>query len=251
MYDVIVIGQDVSTLMAAIRSAQLGKKVVLLSENAPPDRVALADYSFDLDPFPWPAIDGLENIPDYSYLRLFGPPEENRDDRFHSGLQVVHPEHRIDFLTGKFSHLKELSREFPGRSPEIAKFLDSVESADQALRSMLSLFRSSRVFPGVFKIGPKLVRSLVSWSLNTKVLKDLPELGAMLQAQSSIFSNSCLNGEIPFSSACLLSLPMKGTGSLSRKKWMIMDELRQVLRSFGSGVLRELLNHQVDVGENH
>ncbi len=212
MYDVIAIGQDVSSLVAAVRSAQLGKKVVLISENALPDRIELDAYSFDLDPFPWPAVESPEDISTHPCLKPFGPAEETPGAVFHSGLQVIDREHRIDLLSGRYAYQKELSREFPGRSLEIGKLLTAAEAAENAFRSALFLLGNSRLLPGIMKIGPKLLRSLFAWSLNTKILKEMPELGAILSAQSSLFSNVCSDGRIPFSSAYLLMRPLKGVG---------------------------------------
>ena len=238
MYDVIVIGQDISSLLSAIRSAQLGKKTVLLSERAPSDRIVFFDYSFELDPFPWPVIASMEYEPSYSYLKAFDSPEP-RDGLFQCGFQIVHPGHRIDFPTGKYAYLKELTREFPERSLEIGKFLGAAESADRVFRSLLPLVRNSRMFPGIVKITPKLSRNLVSWFINTKFIREAPELGAILGAQYRTFSNSCPTEGLPLACAYHLGFSLNGGSSQLRKKWEIIAELRDILSSFGGELIRD------------
>ena len=53
MFDVIVIGSDLSSLIAALLASRYGRKVLLLAESGLDDGLARSGYTFNVDPFPW------------------------------------------------------------------------------------------------------------------------------------------------------------------------------------------------------
>lgn len=59
MYDIIVIGRDVSTLVAACLAVHRGRNTLLVEEEGPDHTFSLpGGYVFDRDPLPWSGLDG-------------------------------------------------------------------------------------------------------------------------------------------------------------------------------------------------
>ena len=107
MYDVIIIGNDISSLTAAWQAAQRGLRTVLISDLKSSLQFTLQDYTFDTVPLPWPLlpeiVPGLCPVASatQSYTLSASP------------LQIIFPDHRVDLCGGLYDQIRELAREFP------------------------------------------------------------------------------------------------------------------------------------------
>src|SRR5664280_2066305 len=126
MYDLIVIGDDLSSHVAAAVSSRNGINTALLSESKIGEEVSLnGDSVFDVDPTP---VTGLgTGQPLLSLLaELDIPTGESESLLLNPAYQIILPEHRLDFFNDKESLVKEMVREFPQLAGEINSFYDAV-----------------------------------------------------------------------------------------------------------------------------
>ncbi len=112
MYDTIVVGNDVSSLIAATMISHHGKKTVLLSEGDNQYVYTESGYTFPIEPFPLTGF-GPEQTCTRLFLSLGAQCEEIPDPRLlNPSFQIILPDHRIDFFNDKEKLLKEMEREF-------------------------------------------------------------------------------------------------------------------------------------------
>jgi phytoene dehydrogenase-like protein len=126
MYDLIVIGDDLSSHVAAAVSSRNGINTALLSESKTGEEVSLnGDSVFNIDPTPLTGFG--ENQTCRSLLdQLDIPPIERETLLLNPAYQIILPEHRLDFFNDKESLVKEMVREFPQLAGEINSFYDAV-----------------------------------------------------------------------------------------------------------------------------
>ena len=127
MYGLIVIGDDLSSHVAAAAASRQGINTALLSESDIGEEISLAeDLVFNIDPTP---VTGLG--PGQTLLSLLAEldisPGESESVLLNPAYQVILPEHRLDFFNDKESLVKEMVREFPHLASEINSFYNSVE----------------------------------------------------------------------------------------------------------------------------
>ena len=127
MYGLIVIGDDLSSHVAAAVASRHGINTALLSESEIGEEMSLAeDLVFNIDPTP---VTGLGNGQTLISLlaELDIPSGESESILLNPAYQVILPEHRLDFFNDKESLVKEMVREFPCLASEINSFYTSVE----------------------------------------------------------------------------------------------------------------------------
>ena len=122
MYDTLIIGRDLSSLIAALTSVREGRKTVLVMEGDPEMAYREAGYAFPFDPRP------LSGLADRQILsRLLGDMTPADDEISPNGImnpafQVILSGHRIDLFQDREGLLNDLIREFPGKVREIKRF---------------------------------------------------------------------------------------------------------------------------------
>ena len=141
MYDVIVIGSDLSSFIAALLSARYGRKTLLLSECALGDSLTFSGYTFNIDPFPWSGF-GAGQIFTKLYSELNIPlPDPAKISPLNPAFQVILPDHRIDFCIDREALIKDIRREYPGEESQIQNLYHSVtkvcDTLDIAIRESL------------------------------------------------------------------------------------------------------------------
>ena len=143
MYDVIVIGSDLSSFIAALLSARYGRKTLLLSECALGDSLTFSGYTFNIDPFPWSGF-GAGQIFTKLFSELNIPlPDPAKISPLNPAFQVILPEHRIDFCIDREALINDISREYPGEDSQIQNLYHSVtrvcDTLDKAIRESLDI----------------------------------------------------------------------------------------------------------------
>ena len=234
MYDLIVIGQDVSSLVAAATAAHQGLKTALVEGKDLSDKLTLSEYVFDIDPFPWPLVDITGSYP---FLRCLA---SNPDGALTSpDLQVVLPNHRLDFYPGKYDLMKELTRECPDNGPEIEKLVSTAIQTATNLEPQIAALSASGTFSTALKALPKLYCEGLTWRRRVNSLARNSDLKRILKAQTDLLSLTCLNGKTPLNAAYILNLSMKEAAYMAGEKWRIIAEIRQHLSDSGGGLFRD------------
>ena len=215
MFDVIVIGSDLSALIAALLAARYGRKVLLVSESGLDDCLARSGYTFNIDPFPWSGF-GTGQIFSKLLSELNIPlPEASRVSPLNPALQVILPEHRIDFFIDRDALVRDLGREYPEEDRQIHALYQSVvkvgETLDRALHE--SLESRDRSLRGIMKSCLDLPFFMGEiWRLERKLraVGRRPALGEVFDSELTVLSNLHVNRAKPLPSAYLLSLPWRG-----------------------------------------
>jgi len=127
MYGLIVIGDDLSSHVAAAVASRHGINTALLSESEIGEEISVAgDFVFNIDYTPVTGLGTGQTI--FSLLaELDIPHGEGESLLLNPAYQVILPEHRLDFFKDKESLVKELVREFPDLASEINSFYNSIE----------------------------------------------------------------------------------------------------------------------------
>jgi phytoene dehydrogenase-like protein len=217
MYDVIVIGNDLSSLIAAAVMSHHGSKTVLLSESDAKQASSDFGYTFNIDPFP---LTGFG--PAQTCARLF---EDLRIDAaafsglqlLNSGLQIVLPHHRVDCFHRREELLNDMEREFPDYADEIRElYLSVVKISNLVAQKIIEMPRMNPTnrnrFLSLLKDIPVILKERYSLSKRFKSVAKNPSLNRVFEAESAILSNLSNNINSPFSisSAYALSLPLRG-----------------------------------------
>lgn len=141
-YDAIVIGAGLEGLLCAALLAKRGKQVIVLEESPAPGgasfRVTKSGYTFIKGPT---LFLGFER--DGLYDRLFTELGLSLSMLKREGLlfrktqpplQIVLPDHRLDYFTEPGELFEELKREFPDQAQEIRAFWSEMEQWEQVIR---------------------------------------------------------------------------------------------------------------------
>jgi phytoene dehydrogenase-like protein len=212
MYDAIIIGQDLSSLIAALAASSRGLKTVLVSEGIGETEHRDAGYSFSMDPIPLSGFADKQtifNLLSKLNLRTEAPKMLLMDP----ALQVILPGHRVDLFQDPRKLTDEMIREFPQEEHEIrrlyrallksATLIERWISEDDAGRadSFMKVFRRVIRFPAAASGCYTLA---IHENGNDRALKQV------IQAQIAILSHLDTNSRLSLSAAYLLSLPARG-----------------------------------------
>ncbi len=209
MYDTIVLGDDPSSLIAAVTLASYGRKAILLTMDDTPDLYTESGYTFDIDPLPWT---GLNRGGVFRQLlaHLLITQEDHCLD---PALQIIFPNHRIDLYNDTQSYLKEMEREFPGNVLEIFKFYKSIAKSSSFASELIDQdlhFQPETVwdYVNLFRNMPGIVLKKRAFTAHLRNIRKEPQLEKVLEAQILLLSNLDPYGISPISFARTLSLSL-------------------------------------------
>ncbi|MEA1935955.1 MAG: hypothetical protein U9M96_03925 [Thermodesulfobacteriota bacterium] len=245
MYDTIVVGSDLSSLVAALLSSRYGKKTILLSEGDIPHFYSESDYTFNIDPFPWTGFG-----PKQVFLQLFSELEIPFIDKFtilqlNPALQIILPEHRIDLYSEKDSLLSEMEREFSGDVKKISDLYTVVSKNSELIDGLVK--ENPCIRPRTIKeflrfLGniPRLIGNRLVLLRNLKKFQDIPSLKRIFEAELLLLSNLYTGNIEPLSSAYITSLPLEGLFYHPGGKHILIDALREKFISYGGDFLENV-----------
>jgi phytoene dehydrogenase-like protein len=232
MFDVIVIGSDFSSFIAALLSARYGRKTLLLSECGLGDSLTLSDFTFNIDPFPWSGFGSGQIVSKLLSELNIPQPDPARISPLNPAFQVVLPEHRVDFFIDRGALISDISREYPSEGRQIGNLYSSVakvcETLDKSIRE--SMVTGDESLKGLMKNWLDMPFFLGDvWRLSQKLrgFEAMPSLGRMFDSKLTLFSNQAVNHDKPLSSAYLLSLPWRGLYYHFGGKHLLLGQLRK------------------------
>jgi len=238
MYDTVVIGSDLSSLVAALLSSRYGKKTILLSEGNVPYFYSDSDYTFNIDPLPWSGFG-----PKQVFLQLLSELDIQFIDklnvlRLNPALQVILPEQRIDLYSEKESFFGEMEREFSGEVKNIRSLFTVVSKNSDLIDRLLR--KNPHIRPKTVKeffkfLGniPILISNRLFFSRNFKKIEDTPSLKSFFESQLLLLSNLYADNIKPLSAAYILSLPFDGLFYHPGGKHILINALREKFISYG------------------
>lgn len=201
--DLLVLGSDLSGVMAATLLAKRGMNVLVLDDDSESDPVpnlltGLGSRSFK-------SLLGKLMIPDTKLQTL----HENK-----VSCQIILPKHRLDLHRSRPLFLKEIDREFPNEREIVEELLAEVDALREGrLDELLSFFPI---------VGPKEKKRFIRWVQALPGEKALslwsklsPDLQCVFKAQIRFLSRSPLIDPPLFQ--LMLFFPPEGGGSFSAR----------------------------------
>jgi phytoene dehydrogenase-like protein len=232
MYGLIVIGDDLSSHVAAAIASRDGINTALLSESEIGEEVSLdGDSVFNIDPTPMTGFGA--NQTGISLLEKLDISIES--NLLNPAYQIILPEHRIDFFNDKESLVKEMVREFPELAVEINSFYDAVVKNSTIVGKWLHDHpfiqpNSFKDFFDYLKLTPYLIR----YKLNNNKLKWMMSRNAsfkkVMGAQQVLLSFKTKEQDSIFSHF-QYSAPLRGVHYFSQGKQGFLNTLINKIES--------------------
>ncbi len=234
IYDLIVIGDDLSAHVSAAVAAHYGLSTALIAESGLGDTFINGDFVFNIDPTP---ITGMGT--NQTLLALLAEldiePIERDSFLLNPAYQVILPTHRVEFFSDKESLVKEMTREFPELEIEINKFYDSTMKYSAVFSQWLCKhpfvqIHSIRDFGNYLKIVPTLIGHKLKTKKFKRILLNNPSFKKVWEAQHALLSFGAYN-KYSFYSSFLYSAPLRGIFYFEQGKQIIFNSLIKKIES--------------------
>lgn len=211
MFDTIVIGNDLSSLIAALTTMHKGRKTLLLREGNIPDFYSDSGYTFNIDPFPWTGFG-----PGGRFRQLLSDMDIPFVDQstiypLDPAFQIIFPEHRIDLFSDVGLQLQEIKREFSIGVEGVKTFYESVFSNEKLIANLIDekpCIRPETIleyFKSIFNI-PALMWHKKDMSRRFQPIRQHPFLKNIFDAGTLLLSNLHKDDPPPLSFAYILAL---------------------------------------------
>jgi phytoene dehydrogenase-like protein len=214
MYDTIIIGRDLSSLIAALAALRHGLKTLLITEGNQETEHRDAGYAFPIDPTPLSGFGGEQTV-----LRLLGElhlslTEAPKMLLMDPAFQVILPGHRVDLFHDQNQMINEMIREFPSQEREIKRVYHAVLKYSTLIEHWISEDRAGRsdLLTNIFRYAVRLPNAIAGfYSLALRSNGTDHALDRVIEAQMAVLSHLDVDSRfLPLSAAYLLSLPTRG-----------------------------------------
>jgi phytoene dehydrogenase-like protein len=231
MYGLIVIGDDLSSHVAAAVACHHGVKTALLAESGMGDVCFIGDLAFNMDHTPSIGLNANHN-----YLSLLAgldiPVERTLLD---PAYQIILPEHRIDFFNDKDSLIKEMAREFPELADQIKSFYDAAARNSEEAGKWLDKHPfiqpgSLKDFIDFIKLTPYLARCKYDNMKLKRLMSQNVSFKKVMEAQEVLLSFRANNPNCLFSNFQFCA-PLRGAYHFSQGKQTFFDSLINKIES--------------------
>lgn len=259
MYDTIIIGNDLSSLIAAVILSKHGQKTVLLSENDHSQIFSESQYTFNYDPFPMTGF-GLTQTCSRLFADIQIPLTELPGlHLLNPGLQIILPDHRIDCFLERDALLNDMEREFSVHSDDIRKFYTSVLKMSDLFHQWMSenpqmYPKTYKDFLWILKSMPIFIRESISISNKFRSFKKNPTLCRLFEAEIAVLSNFHEEtGKLSMLSKYILSLPMRGIYYNKGGNEFLLSSIRSHFENSGGRIIKNCsaiktrVNKEIDV----
>jgi len=235
MYDLIVIGADLSSHVSAACASHHGLHTLLIAESGLGGLQLLGDFVFNIDPTP---ITGLG--PDQLGLSILSElditvPEADSAASINPAFQVILPDHRIDFYNESASLTAELVREFPELDSDITDFYRAATDASSVFQKWIAEHpqiqpQNFKEYFSYLKIFPHIFRYKFSAARFDKILSQYPSLEKVWEAQQALlsFNNDDL---FSFASSYQYCAPFRGISYFPQGKQFLFNAFIEKLES--------------------
>ncbi|PKN83317.1 MAG: hypothetical protein CVU51_12665, partial [Deltaproteobacteria bacterium HGW-Deltaproteobacteria-1] len=228
MYDLIVIGDDLSSHVSAAYASGNGLNTLLIAESGLGGLNLIGDFIFNIDPTP---ITGLgREQPGLSVLIELGIvlPEDHASP-IDTAFQIILPDKRIDFYKDPLLLQAELAREFPELADDIRDFYNIASDASDVFQNWLAEHpqlqpNHPQEYLAYLKILPYIVRYKFGAVHFDKILSKNTSLEKVWEAQQALLS---FNNEdlFSFASAFQYCSPMRGVSFFPQGKQFLFNAL--------------------------
>jgi phytoene dehydrogenase-like protein len=240
MYDTIVIGNDFSSLIAAVTAVNHGGKTILLSNDTMAHTYAESDYTFNADPMPLSGF-GTGQI----FSRFIAECDnyfldENIISLSNPGLQIISPRHRIDLFHNIDDLITDIETELSENKLEIRDFYVSMlkmsDITDAWIRENPSILprHYRHCVAGMRKI-PEILKQRLLLSDSLRNIRNNNHLKIIYEAELLLLSNLDADGKHLLSPmlSYVLSLPYRGLYYCKGGKGVLVNALTKTFTSSG------------------
>ncbi|MEN6376026.1 MAG: hypothetical protein ABFD75_14760 [Smithella sp.] len=234
MHDLIVIGDDLSSHVAAAVAAGYGLDTVLVAEHGTGGLCLSGDFAFAVDPTPFSGF-GADQTCLSLLAELDIPPVEREGRLLNPAYQIILPEHRIDFFNEKDALIREMAREFPECTREISEFYESAEIKCNIFNKWLRSHPfiqplTIKDYRDYLKIIPHVVMHQIEKTKFKTLLDNNPSLEKVFEVQEALLT--CTTGnKNSFSSCFQFCVPFRGVYYFRQGKQTIFNSLIKKLES--------------------
>jgi phytoene dehydrogenase-like protein len=233
MYGLIVIGDDLSSYIAAAAASSKGIKTALFTENGTGSVSLIGDLAFDADSTP---LTGLgENQVCTSLLKDSGIHPETV--LLNPAYQIILPEHRLDFFSNKEELVTELMREFPDLAPDIKSFYDASVTLSARVEKWISEHpfirpESFKDYLNYIKLTPYWVKSIYFSLKLKKMMLQNASFKIVMEAERALLS--CKTGsQNSLFSHFRYCTPLRGAYNFSQGKQDFFTYLIKIIETKG------------------
>lgn len=191
MYDVIVIGNDLSSLVTAQSLSVSGFKTLYISHDPFNESIEDSSYSFD-----YPLL--LTGIaPSQRFFNLFFDQLKvpvsvgERIKSQNPGFQIILPDHRIEFFSHADGFFNEMVREFKEDEEAIRRLIGCLSQNSSIVNTLFfeNLSQYSSKIKKMIRCIPGIVRGKVTLAKVFSVLKHSEPIKRILETLVFLFSN--------------------------------------------------------------
>lgn len=234
MHDLIVIGDDLSSHVAAAVAAGYGLDTALVAERGTGGLCLFGDFAFNIDPTPLSGF-GADQTCLSLLAELDIEPIEREGTLLNPAYQIILPEHRIDFFNEKEALINEMVREFPEHSREINDFYESAEKKCKIFNEWLRFHPfiqplNIKDYFNYFKMIPHFVTHQVEKVKFKRLLAGNASLNKVFEAQEALLFSTTGNKNI-FSSSFQYCAPLRGIYYFREGKQILFNSLIKKLES--------------------
>jgi len=213
MRDTIVIGKDLSSLIAALALARAGRKTILIEDGKAED-CQESSYAFSNNLSPCFSLGSEQTL--LNLLKRIHPLPDEAPEFLHldPAFQIILPEHRIEFFREDRDLVADLIREFPRFESHIVKFYRSVKVYGDLINKWIAEDVDIRELPfkslmSRFFRFPAIIAGCCSLVILTSRMDE--QFKKVILAQLTLLSGLRIKSSLfPLSVAYLLSLPSRG-----------------------------------------
>jgi len=245
MYDTIVIGNDFSSLVAAITSVLYGRKTVLISNGDIPDIHLASGYTFNVDPMPIAGFGSDQTFPRFLAKHGITLANDKNICLFNPALQIILPDHRIDLYNDIDEFVADLEREFPGEGLEdggcYSTLLKMGHISDLWIKENPDIApkHHKRFITYMSNASEKLKESFL-FSRRLRRVRKNPVLKMIVETELHLLSNLVTDSDTLFPPifASVLSLPHRGLYYYTGGKGLMMESFRKIFVDSGGDIIK-------------
>lgn len=255
MYDTIIIGNDISSLVAALTTVRGGRKTAWIREGDIPDFYSESGYLFNIDPFPWTGFGHEQRFRQFLAAMDIPLADETTLYSLHPSLQIVFEKHRLDLFSGIKYQLQEIRREFFVDTDGFEKFFDSVIKNSNIMSDLISEnpYILPRTLQESFKLmfnTPALLLHRKNLSRRYKAVQKPASLKTIIDAETLLLSN--LQGDIepPLSVAYTLASLLNTFYYVMGGKHNLLIECERKFQALGGTLIKGCSILRLNINED-
>ena len=255
MYDTIIIGNDISSLVAALTTVRGGRKTAWIREGNIPDFYSELGYIFNIDPLPWSGFGHEQRF--RQFLAAMDIPLADRTTLYalHPSLQIIFQKHRLDIFSGIKFQLQEIQREFFVDTDGFEKFFDSVIKNRNIMADLIgeNPYILPRTLHESLKLmfnTPALLLHRKNLSRRFKAVQKPVSMKTIIDAEILLLSNLQTGIEPPLSVAYALASLLDTAYYLMGGKHNLMIECERKFQALGGTLLKGCSVLRLNINED-